>query len=177
MKQISNILFVFALLFVAMTACIENEPVVFEKSVAEFDAAVWNTPATGETYPLLTRVPGFGRAVSTNATAPSTADPVINRTVGTISFRINLVGPPASSDQSLSVSVVAEKSTATAGVHYTAPTAVVIPAGENFGTLSVPILNPGATTGSVVLVLQLDGNSTVLPSENYKRIGLSIAQN
>ncbi|HEY0653776.1 MAG TPA: DUF4843 domain-containing protein [Chryseosolibacter sp.] len=177
MKQISNIIFVFALLMVAMTSCIENEPVVFDESVAEFDAAVWNTPATGQTYPILTRVPGFGRAVSTNATAPSTADPAITRGSGTINFRVNLVGPPATSEQTLAVSVVSENSTATAGVHYTAPTSVVIPAGENFGTLSVPILNPGASTGSVIVVLQLDGNSTVLPSENYKRIGISIAQN
>lgn len=177
MKKISNILFVFAFVLGGMTSCIENEPVIFDDSVAEFDAAVWNTPATGETYPLLTRVPGFGRAVSTNATAPSTADPLINRSSGTINFRVNLVGPPASSEQTLAVSVVSEKSTAVGGVHYTAPTSVVIPAGENFGTLSVPILNPGASTGSVVLVLQIDGNSTVLPSENYKRIGLSIAQN
>jgi hypothetical protein len=177
MKKIFNIVFVFALLLVAMASCIENDPVVFNKSVAEFDAAVWNTPATGETYPLLTRIPGFGRAVSTNGTAPSTADPVINRSAGTVNFRVNLVGPPASSEQTLSVSVVSEKTTAVAGVHYTAPTSVVVPAGENFGTLSVPILNPGATAGSVVLVLQLDGNSSVLPSENYKRIGISIAQN
>jgi hypothetical protein len=176
MKKLFNIVIIISLL-AGVTSCIENDPVHFTDSVAEFDAAVWNTPATGQTYPILTRVPGFGRAVSTNATAPSTADPLITRTSGTITFRVNLVGPPSTSEQSLAISVVAENSTAVAGTHYTAPTSVVIPAGENFGIVSVPILNPGASAGSVVVVLQLDGNGTVVPSENYKRIGISIAQN
>lgn len=177
MKRILKSYILLFALAVSTIGCIENDPVIFEGTVAEFDAAVWNTPAAGETYPLLTRVPGFGRAVSTNSTAPSTADPVINRSSGTISFRVNLVGAPATSDQVLDVSVVSEKSTAVSGVHYTPPTSVTIPAGENFGVLSVPILNPGASATPVTLVLQLDGNSSVLPSENYKRIGISIAQN
>jgi hypothetical protein len=177
MKKLSNIFFVVAVAL-AITSCIENEPVVFTNSKAEFDAAVWNTPAAGETFPILTRIPGFGRAVSTNATAPSTPDPLINRTVGTVSYRVNLVGPPAVTDQSLAVSVVSEKSTAIEGTHYARPTEVMINAGENFGTLSLQVINPGVASATpVVLVLQIDGNSTVEPSENYKRIGMSIAQN
>ncbi len=176
MKKLFNILFILSFVAVA-TSCIENDPVHFTGAVAEFDAAVWNTPASGQTYPILTRVPGFGRAVSTNSTAPSTADPLITRASGTINFRVNLVGAPQPTQQSIPVSVVSENSTAVAGTHYTAPTEVVIPAGENFGILSVPVLNPGATTGSVVVVLQIDGNSSIAPSENYKRIGISIAQN
>lgn len=177
MKKFINLLSIAILCAGVMSSCIENDPVIFNGSVAEFDAAVWNTPATGETYPILTRVPGFGRAVSTNATAPSTADPLITRSSGTISFRVNLVGAPLNAEQTIPISVVAEKSTAIAGTHYTAPTSVVIPAGENFGVVSFPVLNPGATSGSVVVVLQIDEGASVLPSENYRRIGISIAQN
>jgi hypothetical protein len=177
MKKITKIVSVFAGLVLMLTSCIENDPVIFTGSVAEFDAAVWNTPTTGEIFPLLTRVPGYGRAVSTNATAPSTADPVITRTSGTVTFRVNLVGAPMNVEQTLTVSVVSDKTTAIAGTHFTVPTSVVIPAGESFGFLDVPILNPGASAGSVNLVLQIDGNEKVKPSENYKKIGLSIAQN
>lgn len=177
MKKLINLFTIAILVAGGMSSCIENDPVVFNGSVAEFDAAVWNTPATGETYPILTRVPGYGRAVSTNATLPSTADPAITRTSGTISFRVNLVGAPLSVEQSIPLSIVTEKSTAIAGTHYTAPTSVVIPAGENFGEVSFPILNFGATTGSVIVVLQIDENSSISPSENYRRIGISIAQN
>ena len=52
-------LVVLALASMMLASCIENEPVHFTGSVAEFDAAVWNTPAAGENYPLLTRVPGY----------------------------------------------------------------------------------------------------------------------
>jgi hypothetical protein len=177
MKNIVKSIVIFASSLLVLGACIENDPVIYTGSAAEFDAAVWNTPATGETFPLLTRVPGYGRAVSTNATAPSTADPSINRTSGTIDFRVNLVGAPRSADQTLTVSVVADKTTAVAGTHFTTPASITIPAGENFGILSVSILNPGPSATPVDLVIQLDGNDVITPSENYRRLGMRIAQN
>jgi|LNFM01.1.fsa_nt_gb hypothetical protein len=171
MKRIINIFLIVPVLLLVMGSCIENEPVVYKGSVAEFDATVWNAPAAGTTYPILTRVAGFGRAVST------TADPLITRASGVINFRINLVSAQFPVEQTLSVSVVADKSTAIAGTHYTIPTTVVIPANSSFGLLPVTVLNPGATTGSVDLVVQIDGNETVKPNENFKRLGIRIAQN
>ncbi len=160
-----------------LMSCIENDPVVFKDTVVEFDAAVWNTPATGVTYPILTRVPGYGRAVSTNATAPSVADPLITRTSGNISFQLNLVGAQTGSDRTVAVSVVSTGTTAVAGTHYTLPASVTIPANSSFGILTVTVLNPGATSGTRDLIIQIDGGTDVKPSENYKTIGLRIAQN
>ncbi len=176
-KSNITILISFLASFFMLQSCIDNDPVLFSGSVVEFDAAVWNTPATGQVYPILTRVPGYGRAISTNATAPSTADPLITRTSGNIEFRVNLVSAQKSEDQSISVSVVAEKSTAISGTHFTIPSTITIPANSSFGILTVAVINPGATSGSVDLVVQLDGNSTIKPSENYKQIGIRIAQN
>jgi Domain of unknown function (DUF4843) len=171
MKRIKNLLLVIPVLLFAMSSCIENPPVVYTGSVAEFDATVWNAPATGVTYPILTRVAGYGRAVST------TTDPLITRTSGAIKFRVNLVSAQFAADQVLNVSVVADKTTAISGTHYTVPATVTIPANSSFGEVTVTVLNPGATSGSVDLVLQIDGNETVKPNENFKKLGIRIAQN
>ncbi len=169
-RNLKLFLIIPALLF-AMGSCIENEPIIFTESVAEFDATVWNAPAVGTNYPILTRVAGYGRALST------TLDPLITRTSGVINFRLNLVSAQFSSDQTVSISVVTDKTTAIAGTHYTVPTTVVIPANSSFAEIPVTVLNPGPTSGSVDLVLQIDGNETVKPSENFKRLGIRIPQN
>jgi len=168
-RKLKLFLIIPALLF-AMGSCIENDPILFTDSVAEFDATVWNAPAVGTNYPILTRVAGFGRAATT-------ADPLITRTSGTINFRINLVSAQFTADQTLNVSVVAGSTTAIAGTHYSIPTTIVIPANSSFGLLPVTVINPGATSGSVDLVVQIDGNETVKPSENFKRLGIRIPQN
>jgi hypothetical protein len=77
----------------------------------------------------------------------------------------------------LNISVVGDKTTAVSGTHYTVPATVTIPANTSYGILPVTVLNPGATSGSVDLVLQIDGNETVKPSENFKKLGIRIAQN
>lgn len=171
MKRIINLIFVIHVLLFGLSSCIENEPIVFTGSVAEFDATVWNNPATGLTYPILTRVAGYGRPVST------TADPLITRTSGDIRFRVNLVSAQFDTDQVLNVSVVTDGTTAVAGTHYTVPTTVTIPANSSFGEVTVTVLNPGASSGSRDLILQIDGNDTVKPNENFKRLGIRIAQN
>lgn len=170
MKKVINILLFIPLLALTLSSCIENEPVLFDKSLAEFDATVWNAPAAGINYPLLTRVPGYGRAAVT-------ADPLITRTSGAINFRVNLVSAQLSSDQVLNISVVSDKTTAISGTHFNIPATVTIPANSSYGEFTVTVLNPGATTGSVDLVLQIDGNETVKPSENFKKLGIRIAQN
>lgn len=167
----------FGLLSIAFTGCIENEDPVWTGSQVEFDAAIYNAPALSKTFPILTRVPGYGRAVNATATNAGAADPVINRTSGTVTVYVNLIGRHLTADQTLALSVVPEETTAVSGVHYTIPAEVTIPANSSVAQVPVTILNPGPSATPVVLVLQLDGNGTITPSENYKRVGMSIAQN
>lgn len=172
-KIMKKKIFAFLLPLVLLTAggCIENEERLFKQSIAEFDATVWNTPLVGRNYPMLTRVAGFGRAVST------TLDPLISRTSGTFNVRVNLVSAQFTTDQVLNVSVVAAETTAVQGTHFNLPTTVTIPANTSFGLLPVTVVNPGPGVGTVDLVLQIDGNDTVKPSENFKKLGVRIPLN
>jgi hypothetical protein len=167
----------FGILSMTFTGCIENEDPLWAGSQVEFDAAIYNAPALSKTFPILTRVPAYGRAINATATNAGVPDPLINRTAGSAILYVNLIGKHLSADQMLSLSVVAEETTAVSGVHYTIPSEVTIPANSSVAEVPVTILNPGPSATPVVLVLQLDGNGTISPSENYKRVGLSIAQN
>jgi hypothetical protein len=163
-----------ALLIFNLSSCIKNDEKIFAGSVVEFDATVLNTPATGKKFPILTRVPGYGRPVYTG----SPADPLITRTSGTIKFRVNLVGPQRSTDQTINYQVVSAETTGIAGTHYTTGTSFVIPANSSFGEVTVNILNPGVSSSTPrILVLELLGNSEIPPSANYKFLGISINQN
>lgn len=154
----------------------------------EFDAASLNAITSPRTYPILLRVPGYGRGVIA-ASVPATgvvADPLITRTSGTIKFRVNLITAVQTKDQVISYRVVATEkdatgadvvvSTAVSGVHYTTGNTFTIPANSSFGEITIQVLNPGATTGSKDLVLELVGNSEIKPSVNYNKIALRITQ-
>ncbi|MBA9076640.1 DUF4843 domain-containing protein [Rufibacter quisquiliarum] len=156
-------------------SCIENDEIIYEKSVVEFDAATWNAKSVvdgvAKNYTLLTRRPNYGQFVSTS-------NPVITRASGTITLRVNLVGPHRPEQTEVAYKIVAEETTAVAGTHYS-PLAgkVTIPANSSFGEVSIPILNPGvSSTTAVRLVLELVGNENLPANENYKRIGISINQ-
>ncbi len=150
--------------------CIKNDQVIFRDSLVEFDAAVWNANAAGLTYPIMTRVPREGAATTTS-------QPTITRTSGTIQLRINLVGAQRSTPITFNYQVVPGESTAVAGTHYTTPSGTgTIPANSSFGVLTIEILNPGATSGSRILVLQLMDSPDVKASVNYAKVGLSISQ-
>lgn len=154
----------------------------------EFDATSLNAVASGRTYPILTRVPGFGRSVIATSVAATgvVADPLLTRTSGTIRFRVNLITAQQPVDQTISYRVVATEkdatgadvtvTTAVSGTHYTTTGTFVIPANSSFGELTIQVLNPGATTGTRDLVLELVGNDNVKPSVNYSKLGLRISQ-
>src|SRR5687767_37967 len=177
-----TILIVSLLMF---SACIKNDPVLFTDTQAEFDAASWNANAAGLTYPLFTRVPGFGRA-------SNTSDPLITRASGTIRVRVNLVGAKSKTDRTIdytvfdppitsvqySTTITLAASPAVAGVHYTAlPGTLTVPADSTWGYIQIPILNPGATAGQTrILGLELKTTSGIKAMENYNRIALSIDQ-
>jgi hypothetical protein len=173
MKQM-RILSLFALAATMLfTSCIKQDSKVYSGGTkVEFDATVLNAPAVGKTFPLLTRVPAYGIAVST-------ANPTITRTSpGVIRFRVNLVGPQASTDRTVNYRVVAAETTAISGTHYTTGSSFVIPANSSFGEVAVTILNSGvASTTPVTLVLELVGDGAgITASTNYRFLGMSIAQ-
>jgi hypothetical protein len=152
------------------TGCIKNDQVTFKGSQVEFDAATWNANAAGLTYPILTRVP-------TQGATTGSGQPLLTRTSGTIQIRVNLVGAQRSTATTFNFQVVTGESTAVAGTHFTAPSGTgSIPANSSFGFISLEILNPGPTSGSRVLVLELTDNSDVKANFNYAKVGLSIAQ-
>jgi hypothetical protein len=172
-----RILFLIVLAFpVFLGSCIKNDPITLEGEVyVEFDATVLNTPLTGRTYPVLTRVPAYGAAVvGTN--------PSITRASGAIKFRVNLVGAQQSTDQVITFKAVTAPTlptgvvAATSGTHYTITGTLTIPANSSFGEATVTVVNPGVSSATPVgLVLELVGNETVKPSENYKFLGVQIS--
>ena len=151
-------------------SCVKNELPVFTDAVVEFDAAAWNANGAGLTYPILTRVAGYGRAVSS-------ADPLLSRTnTGVKKFRINLIGKQLLTDTDVFV-ILGTGSTAQAEKHFRIKTPVRIPAKSSFGELEVEILNPGTSSTPVDLNLTISGGSNNIKiSENYKTIGLRISQ-
>jgi hypothetical protein len=163
--------------FLAMAflgSCIKNENPVFVKSVVEYDAAAYNANAAGLTYPMLTRVPGYGRAAS------STLDPALSRiNKGVKKFRVNLIGGQLPTPTKVFYQIFSG-TTAVEGVHYKKPSGeVTIAANSSFGEMEIEILDPGppATPGPVDLILLLTGGENgVTSSTNYRIIGLRIAQ-
>lgn len=176
-KSIINFLTILTIITTGlfMNSCIDpSYEVLWEGAAVEFDAAVWNNPAAGRTYPILNRVPAQGRATSTTAGTP---DPLITRASGTVPLRVNLISKHLPSAQTFPITVVSDGTTAQSGVHYTVPNTVTVPANESFGIIEVTILNPGPGTGSVDLVLELGGNNDIPVAENYKMVAIRIAQN
>lgn len=185
MKRIHSLLLLLSI-SVALVSCIKNDPVTFQGALVEFDAATWNsnnayTPQPDSiAFPILTRRPAFGRAVTT-------ADATLSRTSGTVSLRVNLVGAQRNTATEVNYTVITNysllgtppmnNSAAVAGTHYgTLSGKVIIPADNSFGVIDVPILDAGAGTGTRELVLQLTGNADVQPNKNYKIVGLRISQ-
>ncbi|MBS9524863.1 DUF4843 domain-containing protein [Litoribacter alkaliphilus] len=142
------------LLVVLLGSCIEQEYAIWRGSEVEFQYAVVNAPASGVTYPRM----------------------AVSNTVGTVSLQVNLVAEQRTNDETITYTVVSEGTTAVAGTHYNASGSFVIPANSSFGELQVEILDTGAGTEVVDLLLELEGNATIEASENYKRVQIRISQ-
>ncbi|MDB5251309.1 MAG: hypothetical protein JWP27_478 [Flaviaesturariibacter sp.] len=186
MKRIKSILYLFAL-SVGLFSCIKNDPITLQDTYVEFDAATWNsnnayvgTGLDSIAFPIMTRVPAFGRVVNTG-------DATLSRTSGTIPLRVNLVGATRKSATEVTYETItnytligtppANNTAAVAGTHYTAlPGTLTIPADSSFGYLNVPILNPGAGTGTRELVIRLKSATDAKINRNYSVVGLRIAQ-
>lgn len=194
MRKIFILLLCTALAF-SFTACIKQIDKTYDgPSVAEIDAAVLNSVTTGLTYPVMTRIPAQGRPVNTS-------DSTLRRLNGLVRVRVNLVGPQSSETQTVGyrlfnapISSISFPATATgqtpsrpsgtltlldaiAGTHYQTLTGVLtIPANSSFGFIDVNILPATAATNARFIGIQLDSSGTVLPSVNYRTIGLAIDQ-
>ncbi|MCS6967199.1 MAG: DUF4843 domain-containing protein [Cytophagales bacterium] len=148
----------FSLLFTVVIACItsscfEDNRVIWQGAVLEFDQAVTLTPAVGVNYPIITTTRG-----------------------ATIRARINLVGAQRPNDEVITVAVD-PVSTGREGVHFTMRNGgrVTIPANSSFGFLEVDVLNPPPAPGtSVIFVFNIQGNENLKPSENYRRLGFRL---
>lgn len=168
-KILSSVIFL--MLFV-LTGCVKNELTTYTNAAkVEWDASTWNANSAGVTYPFLVKVPVPG------IVTPS-SQPNITRTTGALQLRVNLVGAQSSTDISFDYIVASSETTAVAGKHFTAISGKgTIPAKSSFGIVTVDILNPGASSGTVDLVLQLVDNSSIGANVNYSKVGLRIAQN
>jgi hypothetical protein len=150
-----KILFIFSLVMVfVLGSCIEQNYPIWKGAEVEFQAAVVNAPVSGQSYPRLT--------VANDVTG------------GVVNLQVNLVAEQRANDETITYRVVPEGTTAVAGTDFNVSGSLTIPANTSFGTLSVAIVNTGAIGGSVDLLLELEGNATIVPSENYKRVQLRI---
>lgn len=176
-------------LSVGVFSCMKDDIRTFKDTLVEFDASTMNAntaymlPPDSIAFPMLVRRPALGRAVST-------ADPILARTSGTVSLRVNLVGAPRSQPTEISYRVVPKteykligvtvdtNQVATSGVHYAAlPGTVTIPADSSFGFINVQVLNPGtSSTFPRELVLMLTDSPNAKASRNYKVVGMRISQ-
>jgi hypothetical protein len=70
-------------------------------------------------------------------------------------------------------------STALLGTHYNITNTgnkITIPANSSFGYLTINLLNPGVSTGSRFIGIKLDSTGTILPSFNYRELGIIVDQ-
>ncbi len=168
------------LLMLSFSSCIKQIDKKFQgNSVVELDATVLNSATTPYTYHVATRTPPYGVPTTTANSTP------ITRTMTTpVKLRVNMVGPQRSADEVLSYRVLSDVTPpspnmlAVSGTHYTTGNTFTIPANSSFGEITINILNPGASSSSPREVhIELIGSDNIKPSENYKKVGIRIAQN
>lgn len=175
MKKFGIYFLLISFVSILLSSCIKNNDVIYTAAAVELDAATWNANSVGVTYPILTRQPAAGRASSSSFTS----DSVITRRSGKIQLRVNLVGSQRTTDTEVTYSIEPSGTTTTAvaGTHYTAlPGKLTIPANSSFGIIDIQLLNPGATSGTVDLIIKLTGGTNVSVSQNYNTVGLRISQ-
>lgn len=193
-----NNLFIYVCLALLLTSCIkELEKTYTGKSVAEIDGTVLNSTAAGLTYPVVSRHLPDGRALST------TLDSTLRRVGKTTRVRINLVGPQSAKDETVGYTIFSKPTSLTtyafpatitgqtpskaaatlnvadavAGTHYTALNGkVTIPANSSFGYIDIQLLNSEVANEAKFIGIKLDSTGTILPSLNYRYLGLVIDQ-
>jgi hypothetical protein len=179
MLKKSSLYIILAFCLFAFSSCIKQIDKTFTgNSVVEFDISVLNSSTPPFSYHVATRVAPFGLPITT------ANSPALTRTSGTIRLRVNLVGPQRDADETITYRVLTDVTPSTpaqlavAGTHFNTGTTFTLPAKSSFGELEVQVLNPGSSsTTPREIHLELVGSTNLKPSENYKRVGLRIAQN
>ncbi len=213
----------FLIIISFQTGCIKQIEKKYDGNVvAEIDAAVLNSNATGVAYPIIARHPRGGLPLNTTNSATSCkipqADSTLRRIGRQIEIRINLVGAQSSTDRTVGYRLIASPITsfsfpatvasittaascsnpnvvfaaqtpaaaaatltvsdAVAGTHFGMLSGkITIPANSSFGTLTIPLLAGTASPGTARFIgIQLDSTGTVLPSLNYRTLGLVVDQ-
>lgn len=185
MRRIVSLLLLSVL--VLATSCIKQYEKTYQGTdLVEIDATVLNSPTSGFTYPILTRVPKYGKPV-----AGGTVDPAISRTMAdkVVKLRVNLISEKGvlDADQVIAYKVLdplpaplvvpGTGQLAVSGTHYTTTGTLTIPAGSTYGEIVVNVLDTGTSSTVVREVhIELVGNTTVKPSKNYKFVAIRIAQ-
>lgn len=198
MKKTYLMIMVLAFFAVGMGGCIKNDPVIFTDRQVEIDATALNSNAAGLTYPILGRIPAYGRVTSNTSTIDST----LRRQSGTIRIRLNLIGPQLSKAETVSYTIFSSPITsfsmgatitgqspataagtlavtdAVAGTHFTGLSgSVSFPPNSSFAYIDIPILNAPATAGAGrFLGIRLTNSGTIPPAVNYSELGLVIDQ-
>jgi hypothetical protein len=196
MKTKYSLIILVAVLF--FSSCIKNEPRILREQLVEFDATSFNNNSLGFAstinYPILGRIPAFGRT-------SSTGDSTIRRFAQTIRLRINLIGPQSSKDETVGFEIfgtpiltfnpgatgtgqtpAASGATlgifdAVPGVDYVLPTskALTIPANSSFGFLDLQILASPAAPGTGRFIgIRLNNTGSLKVSVNFSELGLVI---
>lgn len=155
MKKILSLLSL--ALVLAFSSCIEQNYPTWSGAVVEFQDAVVRTPLAGTSNPAYPRI-------------------TVANTVGTVNLQVNLVGAQRTSDETIAFKIVPDGTTAVAGTDFSVSGSLVIPANSSTANAVVTILNTGDIGGSVDLLLELEGNAQIAPSENYKRVQLRITR-
>ncbi|WP_291778944.1 DUF4843 domain-containing protein [Cecembia sp.] len=152
MKKIISL---FSLVMVLLLgSCIEQNYPIWEGAEVEFQDAVVRTPTPGQTFPRI----------------------AIGNDVGAVNLQVNLVARQRPNDETINYRVVPEQTTAVQGTDFNVSGSLVIPANSSFGTVTVDILNTGAIGGFVDVMIELEGNSDIIASENYKQVQLRITR-
>lgn len=160
----------FALLMcmaLVISSCFEDREILFEETQIEFENAVILARATGEIFPIIN----------------------LTRTSGTPNYQINLIGRHLASVQAVSFSIEevparllnANTIRAEQGVHFTLNgNSFSFPENTsttNFNGLSIVPGFPAQAGRTALLIIRLDGNENITPSENFRRLGFRINLN
>src|SRR5688500_4599466 len=95
MRRFKSIIFL-GLISLGIASCIKNDPVTFTNRVAELDQTTYNANTSPLAYPIITRKPAEGRALTS-----ACPDSVLRRFSGNIRLRINLVGPQSDKEETV----------------------------------------------------------------------------
>lgn len=150
-----------------LTGCFEDTKILFQDSLVEFEDAVLRAKAAGQLFPLM---------------------PVVTRTAGTQSYQINLVAAQLNSAEDITFSLEAVPASllnsttieAVEGVHFTFNPVATFPEATSKSNFTGITILPGFPVDAgktAILILKLDGNDTLLPSENYRRLAVRINLN